>query len=1363
MDSENKFRAFLEEAPDAFFAHDLDGRFTDVNKQACNSLGYSREELLGMTVLDVEQDFDLAAAKVVWAKAQYGESISLFGRHRRKDGTIFPVEVHFCVCLIEGKKTIFGLVRDITHRKLAEMRQDRLAKLYRALSEISLAIVRMGDESTLFPLVCRMAVDFGGLKMAWIGKLNTENGMIEPVVSYGTGVEYLEGLKISSQEDAPEGRGPTAIAFREFRNVITNDFKLSAVTAPWHERAAQYGWGASAAFPIPRAGKPFSVFTVYHENKDAFDDEIINLLEELSRDISFALDNFDRENQRKLAEEVLRISEEKFSKTFHNSPNPISITKIADGKIIEINDAFSRITGYTREEAVGRTTVELGIWENPVDRANFIGDLKKNGRVVDLEIVFKTRTNQVTCLVSSEIVEIQNEQCLIAVIQDITTLKQALETIKEQNNFLNAIFESEPECVKVLALNGEITQMNRAGLAMLEVDSLDEAQRFGLKEFILPSHRRSFVEFHKSVCAGNSGVLEFPILGRKGSQRWLETHATPLRNVNGNIIGLLGVTRDITQRRQAASALTRANDRLSLALRAAGAGTWDWDMTTGKLSWSNELFQLFGMDPDQAEATFDTWLAALHPDDLQAAQDRITDAIRDHISLFSEYRIVLGSGEMRWIQALGNTTYDEHGTAARMAGICIDVTVQKIAEEKLQLSARVFAEAHEGIMITDASANIIDVNPAFCEITGYGRDQAIGLNLSIFNSGRQPPEFYTLMMQSLAEEGYWQGELWNRKNNGVVYAANLTISALRDKHGKAVNYVGLFSDITQAKQQQQTLELMAHYDALTQLPNRVLFADRFKQAINHCKRDKSLLGVCYLDLDGFKQVNDTHGHEAGDQMLIELARRIKSVMREEDTVSRQGGDEFALLLGGFDTVEQCFNMLERIHQAIAQPYVIDDHIITLGASSGVTIYPLDESEPDTLLRHADHAMYQAKLDGRNHFQLFDPEHDMQVQSYRNQLHIIEEAFDQREFCLYYQPKVNMRTGEVVGAEALIRWNHPQRGLVPPLDFLPVIEGTSLEIKIGNWVIEEALRQMAAWEESGLEVKVSVNISPRHLQGEDFLMHLETSLAQFPDISPQQLELEVLESSTMEDLPLVSRVIRDCQQRLGIKFALDDFGTGYSSLTHIRNLDVSIVKVDQSFVRDMIADPDDYAIVEAVLALSKAFRREVIAEGVETMEHGLILLNMGCTFAQGYGIARPMPPSSLRTWLQFYEIPKEWKASASVQLSPRDAQVQLLRIEANHWLERVNKSLLANDESDLHWPIMLKEKCHCGRWTEHARQDNEFNPEWLKRLEHSHEELHRIGNELMHLHQAGEINQARSGIDRLRTAYQAVEELLDQLS
>ncbi|TCV83287.1 sensor domain-containing protein [Sulfurirhabdus autotrophica] len=937
----------------------------------------------------------------------------------------------------------------------------------------------------------------------------------------------------------------------------------------------------------------------------------------------------------KLTAEILRISENKFSKTFHSSPNPISITTLSEGRFIEVNDAWVRITGYTREEAVGHTSIELDIWEKAINRASFISELTEKGRVTNLEFHFKTKIKEVTCLVSAELVEIQNKQCIVLIAQDITVLKQT-------------------------------------------------------------------------------------------------EHALKL-----------------------------ANERLSFALSAAGAGSWDWDMRSGKLDWSNELYSLFGMDSERKEATFEAWRGVLHPDDAQAAEDRIMDAIRERIALSNDYRIVLESGEERWIRALGNTTYDEQGNALRMAGICFDISIQKKAEEKLQLSARVFAEAHEGIVITDADANIIDVNPAFCDITGYRREEAIGQNLRIFNSGRQPPEFYTLMMQSLAEAGYWQGEMWNRKNNGVVYAAHLTISALRDKLGNAVNFVGLFSDITQTKQQQQSLELMAHYDALTQLPNRVLFADRFKQAMNHCKRDKSLLGVCYLDLDDFKKVNDTYGHEAGDQLLIEIARRIKSVMREEDTISRQGGDEFALLLGGLDRVEQCFNMLERIHRAIVQPYVIDGQIVTLSASSGITIYPLDEAdEPDTLLRHADQAMYLAKLSGRNHYQLFDPEHDLQVQSYRNQLHIIEGVFARKEFCLYYQPKVNMMTGEVVGLEALIRWNHPEHGILPPSDFLPVIEGTSLEIMVGNWVIDEALRQMAEWKESGLEIKVSVNISPRHLQGEDFFMHIESALAQYPEISPQQFELEVLESSAMEDLLLVSRVIRDCHHRLGIKFSLDDFGTGYSSLTHIRNLDVSVVKIDQSFVSDMIGDPDDYAIVEAVLALSKAFRREVIAEGVETKEHGLMLLNMGCTFAQGYGIARPMPPDAIPAWVRFFEIPEEWKASAKLLLTPKETQLQLLRIECTYWLEQLEKKLNSSAESELRWPIMIKEKCHCGRWVEQAREEKDIPQEWLNQLEHSHDELHSVGNELMHLYHSGKINESRSGIGRLRTIYQTVEDILN---
>ncbi len=691
-----------------------------------------------------------------------------------------------------------------------------------------------------------------------------------------------------------------------------------------------------------------------------------------------------------------------------------------------------------------------------------------------------------------------------------------------------------------------------------------------------------------------------------------------------------------------------------------------------------------------------------------------------------------------------------------------DVTERIRAEEKLRLSARVFADTHEGITITDADGTIIDVNPTFCRITGYSREEMIGQKTSLLKSGRQGPEFYQAMWKALTETGHWQGEVWNRKKNGVIYAELLTISAMHDEQGNTMNYVGLFSDITQIKQQQQTLELMAHYDALTQLPNRALFADRFSQAIARANRDKSQLAVCYIDLDGFKQVNDMLGHETGDYLLIEVADRIKSGLRQEDTVSRLGGDEFALLLGDMTSLEQCEQTLDRIHQAIAEPYRIAGETVLIAASSGVTLYPQDNSDPDTLLRHADQAMYQAKQQGRNRYFFFDPEQDQQVQKHRNQLHVVEDAFTRREFCLYYQPKVNMKTGEVIGAEALIRWNHPERGILPPSEFLPIIMGTHLEAQVGRWVIEQALDQLDQWRKQGLNLQVSINISPRHLQSPGFYGELDAALAKHPDVYSRKLELEVLESSAMDNLHEISRVIDECFNLLGVPFALDDFGTGYSSLTHMRHLQASTVKIDQSFVRDMVDDPDDFAIVEGVIGLSKAFRREVIAEGVETAAHGQILISMDCHLGQGYAIARPMPAEALPAWVETWKPFKEWQKLGAEKREAEEAQLLILRMELDQWLARMQESLMAQNTEEHHWPIHSGHKCHLGRWIIRAKRDGKFDQDRLANLEQVHEELHHIAGELRQKYQDGKFDEAREGIKRMQSVHKVVKAILGQL-
>ncbi|MDO8939032.1 MAG: PAS domain S-box protein [Methylicorpusculum sp.] len=570
-----------------------------------------------------------------------------------------------------------------------------------------------------------------------------------------------------------------------------------------------------------------------------------------------------------------------------------------------------------------------------------------------------------------------------------------------------------------------------------------------------------------------------------------------------------------------------------------------------------------------------------------------------------------------------------------------DITDRKLAEEKLQLAARVFGEAHEGIIITDALGNMIDVNPTFCEITGYSREQVIGKNPRILNSGKHSDLFFADIWLTLAKQNYWQGEVWNRKKNGELYAELLSISVLRDTQGRVVNYIGLFSDITESKHQQLALERLAHFDPLTQLPNRTLFGDRFNQAISHSKRNHSLLAICFVDLDGFKPVNDKFGHDTGDQVLIQVAERIKTHLREEDTVSRLGGDEFALLIGEMDSIDHCCQTMIRIHKAISEAYYINHQVITISASSGITLYPLDDSAPDTLIRHADHAMYQAKLAGKNRFHLFDNANKKDIIRLHSQLDEIADAFQQGQFCLYYQPKVNMQTGHIFGMESLLRWQHPSNGLITPEDFLYLVQCSQLEITIGNWVIEQALDQLDQWLKQGLNLELSINISYYQLLNSDFISHLTETLAKHPAIASKNLQLELLESTALGDLNAVAGILNICSSQLGVKIALDDFGAGYSSLTHMRHLPADTIKLDYSFVRNMLTNTRDDAIITGVIALSHAFKRQVIAEGVETVEQGLHLLALDCQLAQGFAIAAAMPPESIINWIASYRGCPEW--------------------------------------------------------------------------------------------------------------------------
>jgi diguanylate cyclase (GGDEF)-like protein/PAS domain S-box-containing protein len=585
---------------------------------------------------------------------------------------------------------------------------------------------------------------------------------------------------------------------------------------------------------------------------------------------------------------------------------------------------------------------------------------------------------------------------------------------------------------------------------------------------------------------------------------------------------------------------------------------------------------------------------------------------------------------------------DADGRPRFLLGTSMDITERKRVDDQLKLAASVFTHAREGIMITDAEGTILDVNDTLCRISGFSSDELMGKNPRMLGHGIEDRAFQAEMWQHLADEGFWSGEVWNRYKDGEPYACLQAVSAIRDRDGKVTQYVALLTDITELKRHQQQLEHIAHYDLLTGLPNRVLLGDRMKRAMTLADRHGQRLAIAYLDLDGFKAINDRHGHHAGDQFLVDMSRRLTLALREPDTLARLGGDEFVAILSDVQDDDACFAVIERLLATATDSVALEQGPVRISASIGLTFYPQpDPVDSDQLIRQADHAMYEAKQTGRNRFHAFDPERDRNIRGQHENLAHIRKALSCNEFVLHYQPKVNMRTGQILGVEALIRWQHPQRGLLPPAAFLSLVQDHPLGIELGNWVIASALDQLDRWRAEGLNLPVSVNVDAQQLQQAEFTEHLFATLAQHPGVRPGELQMEVLETSALEDLLRVSRVIDACRE-FGVTFALDDFGTGYSSLTYLKRLPVTLLKIDRSFVHDMLDSPDDRAILEAVIRLASAFRRQILAEGVETLQQGELLIQMGCELAQGYAIAHPMPAEALGEWVASWQPDPSWR-------------------------------------------------------------------------------------------------------------------------
>jgi diguanylate cyclase (GGDEF)-like protein/PAS domain S-box-containing protein len=574
---------------------------------------------------------------------------------------------------------------------------------------------------------------------------------------------------------------------------------------------------------------------------------------------------------------------------------------------------------------------------------------------------------------------------------------------------------------------------------------------------------------------------------------------------------------------------------------------------------------------------------------------------------------------------------DQHRPNEGSIWVYADITARKEAEEKLRLSATVLQHIADGVMVVDDRGIIVAVNPAFTQITGYSEEEALGKDRSLTRSGRHDEGFHDALWEQLVTNGYWRGEVWSLRKSGEQYLEWLTMTAVRDQSGMTTHYVGVFSDITKVKESQEKLDHLAHHDPLTALPNRLLFHDRLHHAIQRSTRGNEQLALLFIDLDRFKNVNDTLGHHIGDELLQQVAKALSSKLRDGDTLARLGGDEFIVLLEDVDGQYGASQVAEKLVAMFEQPFMVAGHELFVTCSVGVSLFPGDASDLNMLIRNADVAMYQAKARGRNGYRFYAPSMTGEgVERLRLET-FLRRSIEKEEIFLNYQPQVEIDTGRLIGVEALVRWNHPELGLVPPIRFIPLAEDTGFINQLGKWVLSEACRQMVRWQEAGLEVpKMAVNLSAKQFD-RGSIVSMVADILRETGLEPHRLQLEVTESVIMNTGDALA-FINDLHA-IGVSLAIDDFGTGYSSLAYLKQMPVQTLKIDRSFIKDISTDVNDEAIAIAIIQLGKSMNLSVIAEGVETHDQAAFLLRHGCNQAQGYFYSRPvMPEDLLQRWV-----------------------------------------------------------------------------------------------------------------------------------
>ena len=1168
---------FFEGNPQPMWIYDLETLvFLAVNDAAVAHYGYSREEFLGMTLRDIRPAEDIPALLDNIAHITKGLDQAGVWRHRLKDGRIIFVEIISHTLEHKGRRAEMVLAQDITQRLEAEQ------------------------------------------------ALHTAHDYAE---------QLLEVAGVTLLVLDPEGRvqrinpaGCMLLSLPE-KDILGRDWFADFV--PLRMRGALH-----ALFVRMMSGDPKVL--AFHDNPiqtGSGEERLVSWhnapLRDAQGQINGVLSSGQDITERQQLAEALRC----YERIVTTAPDHVSM--LDRNYVYQIvNDTYLKVHGRPREEIVGHTVAELlgqAAFENllkpKLDRClagetiNFQAWLDFAGvgrRYMDVSYSpYLDNDGQVTGVVVGG--------------RDLTDLKQAEESHRASEERLHIILESAADAIIAIDETSHVVFSNPAASQLLGYNT-GELQGMPMTDLMperfraqhaagfaryLRTGQRQLLWQNMSLTVLTSDENEIPVEVSFGEQCMGTKHL------------FIGVIRDVRERHQAEMALQASERKYRTLVENLPTKVFLKDRQSVYVS-CNELFaKMVGLSAADivGHTDHDFFPANLASKYCEDDQRIMASGLAEEIE--EDY---LERGEIRTAFTLKTPVHNEAGTVTGILGIFSDITERKRTEDRLRQAATVFESSAEGIVITNAERNIVAVNRTYCEITGYAETEVLGRNPRLLQSGRQDKNFYQTMWATIDSQGFWRGEIWNRRKNGEIYPELLTINAVRDAQDKLVNYIGLFSDLSQIKQSKAMLERLAHYDPLTNLPNRLLIRLRLEHALERAHRHGSRLAVLCLDLDRFKNINDSLGHPAGDRLLMEFAKRLSAHLQPDATLGRLGGDEFVILIEDLKHSEAAAIVAQNVLHTLEQPFQLGEPgEVFIAASIGISMFPEDASDATQLFRNADTALYQAKEHGRNTYRFYTEALTRAADQRLTLESQLRRALERGEFLLHYQPQVTVPDGRLIGVEALVRWQHPELGLVPPDQFIPLAEETGLIVPLGEWVLFTACTQLKAWLDQGMPpFTIAVNLSSRQFRQGSLARHVHAVL-DATGLPPALLELEITESAIMEQGDQAIDTL-DALKALGVKLSIDDFGTGYSSLAYLKRFAVDTLKIDQSFVRDLEQDRGDREIAATIIAMAHNLDIQALAEGVET-EHQLAFLHQhGCNACQGYLFSRPLPADALERWL-----------------------------------------------------------------------------------------------------------------------------------